>query len=182
MAVGRRQSAGAGGRRQLAKAVSHSPCRSSFLLSHPPTASCSCSCLLLLSPRLLPTASCLLLLPPCSFPAGWIFILSHGWPPLGYQQAGWRFCHKCSSLFFDGYTDNKGVCANGAGHEAAGFQFILTSNTAPPWIQSQQPGWKCCQKCFALFFDGYEDNKGLCPASGRHEPSEDWHLILNHHQ
>src|SRR6266540_1725711 len=72
--------------------------------------------------------------------AGLIFILSHSYPPLPYQQAGWRFCHKCSALFFDGYADNKDICPNGDGHEAAGFQFILTNNTPPPWGPGQQAG------------------------------------------
>jgi hypothetical protein len=111
--------------------------------------------------------------------AGFIFILSHSYPPQPYQQPGWRFCHKCSALFFDGYIEN-GVCPNGGGHEAAGFQFILTNETPPPWGPGQQPAWRFCHKCFALFFDGYADNKGVCPNGGGHE-AEGLHFILNHH-
>lgn len=111
--------------------------------------------------------------------AGLVFILSHSYPPLPYQQPGWRFCHKCSALFYDGYIEN-GVCPNGGGHEAAGFQFILTNETSPPWGPGQQPAWRFCHKCFALFFDGYADNKGVCPKGGGHEAAG-LHFILNHH-
>ena len=140
--------------------------------------------------------------------AGFVYILSHSYPPQWYQQAGWRFCHKCSALFFDGYADKKGVCPNGGGHDAAGFQFMLTNevpweaspgsplpgfgsgtvtnNSAPPWWPEppwgpgQQPGWRFCHKCFALFFDGWPENKGVCPNGGGHE-AEGLHFILNHH-
>ena len=44
----------------------------------------------------------------------------------------------------------------------------------------QQPGWRFCYKCFALFFDGYADNKGVCPNGGGHK-AEGLHFILNHH-
>ena len=111
--------------------------------------------------------------------AGFIFIVSHSYQPQPYQQAGWRFCHKCSALFYDGYIEN-GVCPNGGGHEPAGFQFILPNDTPPPWGPGQQPAWRFCDKCFALFFDGYADNKGVCPNGGGHE-AEGLHFILNHH-
>jgi hypothetical protein len=116
--------------------------------------------------------------------AGWIYILSHDYFPLWYQQAGWRSCHKCSALFFDGYADNKGVCPNGGGHEAAGFQYMLTNEAPwgpePPWGPGQQPAWRFCHKCFALFFDGWPENKGVCPNGGGHE-AEGLHFILNYH-
>ncbi len=39
-------------------------------------------------------------------------------------QDAWRFCHKCFSMFFDGYP-TKGVCPQGGGHEAQGYNFVL---------------------------------------------------------
>jgi hypothetical protein len=40
-------------------------------------------------------------------------------------QIDWRFCHKCNVVFFDGFP-TKGRCpVDGAGHEAAGFMFVL---------------------------------------------------------
>lgn len=42
------------------------------------------------------------------------------------RQGGWRFCGRCSSLFFDGYLDNKGACPSGGAHAALGDLFVLT--------------------------------------------------------
>ena len=39
-------------------------------------------------------------------------------------QAAWRFCGRCSGLFFDGFPE-KGVCPAGGPHEAMGFNFVL---------------------------------------------------------
>jgi len=46
--------------------------------------------------------------------------------PRNFQSA-WRFCSKCSSLYFDGYQPNRGVCPGnpGQGHTAAGYVFQL---------------------------------------------------------
>lgn len=83
--------------------------------------------------------------------------------PAPNTQHAWRFCGKCHSLFFDGYSD-KGRCPAGAGHAAAGYNFGLTHSSR---ASGAQPDWRFCQKCHALFFDGYAQ-KGRCPAGGGH--------------
>lgn len=40
------------------------------------------------------------------------------------EQQAWRLCQKCEAMFFDG-SPNKGTCAAGGAHEAAGFIFVL---------------------------------------------------------
>jgi hypothetical protein len=40
------------------------------------------------------------------------------------EQRDWRFCIKCSEMFFDG-APNKGTCPAGGGHAAQGFMFVL---------------------------------------------------------
>lgn len=42
-----------------------------------------------------------------------------------FSQGGWRFCGRCSSMFFDGYLDNKGACPSGGTHAALGDMFVL---------------------------------------------------------
>ena len=37
------------------------------------------------------------------------------------QQSAWRFCKKCETMFFDGFS-SKGVYPAGEGHESAGFK------------------------------------------------------------
>ncbi len=185
------------------------------------------------------------------------------------QQADWRYCRKCHSIFFDGYAD-KGVCpganlkltvvstvakllnegrdlvvvalvgtqlhirifdGNGkkvvdkaeqelvrgealtglktllersgddslldpeskqgiirdavsiaglplpiGGHEAAGFNFVLPHDASgSEWAQRD---WRYCQKCHAMFFDGYPD-KGLCPSGGGHSAAG-FNFVLTH--
>jgi hypothetical protein len=34
---------------------------------------------------------------------------------------------------------------------------------------SDQGGWRFCAKCHTMFFDGFPDNKGVCPASASHD-------------
>jgi hypothetical protein len=47
-------------------------------------------------------------------------------------QAAWRFCFRCHSMYFDGFSPNKGRCPAGGGHAAAGFVFFLPHEHAGP--------------------------------------------------
>jgi len=82
-------------------------------------------------------------------------------------QAGWRFCFRCHSLYFDGFSPQKGACPAGGGHAAAGFVFYLPHDHAGPL--GGQADWRFCHKCFAMFWAFDPSNQGLCPAGGRHE-------------
>ncbi len=88
----------------------------------------------------------------------------------------WRFCHKCSGLFFDG-RPQKGTCPAGGGHEAKGLEFNLRGNVAE--TAHAQGGWRFCQKCVGMFFDGFPA-KGSCPAGGGHQPSPNVNFVLPH--
>jgi len=70
-------------------------------------------------------------------------------------------------MFFDGFP-NKGICAAGGSHEAAGFDFVLPHDV--PETPTAQRNWRFCGKCEAMFFDGFP-NKGICAAGGPHEPA-----------
>lgn len=75
----------------------------------------------------------------------------------GPGQGNWRFCRKCSVLFFDG-SPEKGACAGGAGgHEAAGYNFFLYHDRAAH--QNEEGNWHYCLKCHGLF-----NAAGVCPA------------------
>src|SRR5262245_34454369 len=81
----------------------------------------------------------------------------------GPGQGDWRFCRKCSALFFNGY-DDKGICAaDRAGHEAAGWNFFLYHDRRPR--QNEEDGWRYCGKCHALF--RFAASHVGCPADGR---------------
>ncbi|EIV95433.1 hypothetical protein FraQA3DRAFT_5258 [Frankia sp. QA3] len=48
-------------------------------------------------------------------------------PQPARSQSAWRFCFKCSSMYFDGYQPRRGVCPGnpGWGHAAAGYIFQI---------------------------------------------------------
>ena len=79
-------------------------------------------------------------------------------------QSEWRFCRKCTEMFFNGGANN-GVCPAGGAHEAAGHNFTLPHDEVAPDLQDQ---WRFCPKCCVMFFNGGANN-GVCPAAGAHE-------------
>ena len=81
------------------------------------------------------------------------------------DQIDWRFCHKCSAMFFNGFP-GKGICAAGGNHEAAGFNFIMAHDN--PETPNAQAQWRFCHKCDVMFFNGFP-NKGVCKAGGAHD-------------
>jgi hypothetical protein len=93
------------------------------------------------------------------------------------DQNAWRFCGKCSSMFYDG-GDRKSVCAAGGAHVAQGMLFVLHYDDAQSNSGALQYAWRYCQKCRALFFDG-APTKGRCPAAGGHV-AQGFMFGLNH--
>jgi hypothetical protein len=104
-------------------------------------------------------------------------------------QADWRFCERCQAMFYDGYP-NKGRCParssvfpgavfptghDPRGHLAAGYNFLLPHDTTGPG----QAQWRFCQKCQAMFFDGYPD-KGRCTTDGGGHLAAGYDFVLPH--
>lgn len=90
-------------------------------------------------------------------------------------QRDWRFCRKCQTLYFNEFP-NKGLCAAGGAHEAAGFNFELPHDQAER--PDAQANWRFCRKCQSMFFNGYP-NKGRCTAGGGHEAAG-FNFVLTH--
>ncbi|KJE23098.1 hypothetical protein FF36_02526 [Frankia torreyi] len=93
-------------------------------------------------------------------------------------QPAWRFCDKCFGIFFNGDPDpkRKGHCPAGDAHHAQGFVFYLPHDV-PDTVG--QPGWRFCDKCFGLFFNGDPVNKGRCPAGDAHR-AQGFLFVLPH--
>lgn len=94
-----------------------------------------------------------------------------------FHQTSWRYCNKCFNLFFDGYP-TKGRCPrDGGAHVAQGFTFQLyftnTAQRVAPTGDTFQTAWRFCNKCFALFYDGYP-TKGMCPVDRRGHTAQGW--------
>ena len=112
-------------------------------------------------------------------PQGYNFFLPHGslsaMPETPKAQINWRYCDKCSGMFWDGLPD-KGRCPVGGGHNAQGFNFRLPHDL--PGSANAQDQWRFCQKCKVMFYDGYP-NKGKCPAGGGHA-AQGYVFVLPH--
>jgi len=88
-----------------------------------------------------------------------------------------RYCGKCRALFFDGDA-NKGLCpADGKGHSAIGYMFVLSYSV--PETPNAQANWQQCGKCHVIFFDGYPD-KGRCDAGGAHHGNRPHSFVIPH--
>src|SRR5262249_32466062 len=82
------------------------------------------------------------------------------------EQAFWRTCSKCSTLFAlktaDGSSENP--CAAGGTHSATGEDFLTFAGGGYPF-------WRWCRKCELMaLWDGSRP-PGPCPAGGTHDHS-----------
>lgn len=97
---------------------------------------------------------------------------------VGAQQ-DWRFCGKCSAMFWDG-TGDKGRCPAGGGHLAQGFNFTIHYDAGRGGASQSQYDWRFCGKCKAMYWDG-SASKGHCPAGGGHQANGfNFGLNFNH--
>ncbi len=82
-------------------------------------------------------------------------------------QDQWRFCLKCSALFWNGDPNFKGACPNGGGHDTFGLGDNFVLPVEPTSVQGQDR-WRFCLRCAGLFWDGDEHTTGTCPAGATH--------------
>jgi hypothetical protein len=87
-------------------------------------------------------------------------------PQTASAQTGWVECTKCAAMFWSGYSQ-KGSCSYGGEHayDPAGAVYTLTHDVAASSLSQNQ--WRFCEKCYAMFYDGYP-TKGACPSGGGH--------------
>ena len=88
-------------------------------------------------------------------------------PSVQRVQNNWRWCKKCSGLFFD---SGSRICAAGAAHDASASGSYELNNDAVPGANEQglsdaQDNWRWCSKCSGLHFGS---GASVCPAGGAH--------------
>jgi hypothetical protein len=117
-------------------------------------------------------------------PGSYKFVLPQNVQAKGTLQGNWRFCMKCSALFYNGFG-SKGRCAGIGEHQAdTSWELCLPHHLDPrvlaePYTQKHsQQEWRFCGKCYALFYNGY-GQKGQCPAGGEHL-AHGWNFALPH--
>jgi hypothetical protein len=94
-------------------------------------------------------------------------------PEAGSGVAGqdqWQFCLKCSSLFWNGDPNFKGVCPTGGAHDTFGLGLNFVLPFLPTDVQGQ-PQWRFCVQCAGLFWNGDPQSNGPCPAGQTHNPA-----------
>ena len=96
------------------------------------------------------------------------FVLPHDVPASLTQEANWRHCQKCETLFFDGIAGNRGACHKGGQHEpvAQGLNYALPHDVASD--AGNQDGWRQCVRCMSLVFWDGRSELGFCAAGGQH--------------
>jgi hypothetical protein len=91
-------------------------------------------------------------------------------------QDNWRWCHKCSGLFFNAAAR---ICPAGGAHDASGSGSYLLGVAPIPdpttvGIDAAQDDWRWCPNCAALHFGA-----GVCPAGGSHGSTGSGNYWLN---
>lgn len=92
------------------------------------------------------------------------YILQHSAPPLDHEEAAWRQCMKCLSLYHTNF-DRPSRCGAGGTHQHAptGFEFLILHDAEPPQLPAQG-GWRVCSYCHGLFFEASAGQQGYCPS------------------
>lgn len=101
-------------------------------------------------------------------------------PPLeAATQDQWRPCVRCQTMFYNGFP-NKGRCPASGRHAADSRRdvnnYVLKYDVKE--TPHAQAAWRFCNKCNALFFDGYAQ-KGACPAGDGHA-AQGFMFVLPH--
>ena len=110
---------------------------------------------------------------------GYEFRLPYDRPETKTTQADWRLCRSCGALFYKGFENKgkKGRCPAGGAHvEDNSFRYSLVHDV--PGTATAQSAWRFCNKCYAMFYDGFPD-KGHCAAGGPHV-AQGYNFVLPH--
>jgi hypothetical protein len=88
--------------------------------------------------------------------------------PTSPGQHDWRWCTKCSGLFWSGGAENTGVCPAGGAHGPRSGSGDYGIDMNDPNFAGQH-NWRFCGKCNGLFWDSASPTGGVCPAKGTHQ-------------
>src|SRR4029453_8493889 len=94
------------------------------------------------------------------------------------NQAKWRRCRKCETMFWSGYSPSQGICpADRLPHESADqILYVLSHDYVLPHDQPEDSNhvanWRRCKVCSCLFWDGLW-LKGRCPGGTGPDPGHD---------
>jgi hypothetical protein len=81
-------------------------------------------------------------------------------------------------MFFAGFPGKGGRCPAGGPHLPISQDYVLPHDV--PGTSKAQTEWRFCQKCFVMFYNGYQE-KGRCPTGGAHAAAG-YGFVLPHSQ
>jgi hypothetical protein len=87
------------------------------------------------------------------------------------EQAGWKWCRKCTGLFYGPQQASSRCPADQLAHDGSISWDYSLFHTQPQF--SGQVGWKWCRKCTGLFY-GPQQASSRCPVSGQHDGAASW--------
>lgn len=111
---------------------------------------------------------------------GWTFYLPNDQQgaTAGTGQPDWRFCTKCSALFWCPSDQPAGKCPYDDGqHTPQGWNFYLPNTQQGATASTGQEGWRYCDRCNSLCWAPDGTPVGMCPAGGQHSPIG-WIFVL----
>jgi hypothetical protein len=93
----------------------------------------------------------------------------------GNGEANWRWCCRCSGLYFGGTAGNAGVCPapGGGNHLGKGRSYNMALGSG-----YGQGNWRWCRICQSMFFVG-GGSLGICPAKNAALLSDFGHDCIN---
>ena|SRR5262245_16755091 len=118
--------------------------------------------------------------------AGFNFVVGYTdecMPDAPKYQSRWRTCNKCLAMFYNG--EGTKVCpARGPHAREEGKCFYIPTNrlhaeVLNPENKFNQGAWRFCGRCGSLFYDGFLDNKGVCPVGGAHAALGDEFVLMH---
>ena len=103
-------------------------------------------------------------------------------PDTDKTQSRWRKCSNCLSMYYNGEGAPRVCPVNGAHSRDTSKCYIVPTNrlhgpALNPVNNFNQGDWRYCGRCSGMFFDGFLDNKGVCPAGGTHAALGDFFVL-----
>jgi hypothetical protein len=99
-----------------------------------------------------------------------------------HHQRLWHCCGKCGVMFWAGAQATSRCPADGGQHipstdPQSAQEFFLAHDL--PADATHQDRWQVCTQCAGMFFNGFDDFKGVCPHGGVHTAAG-FNFVLPH--
>ena len=104
-----------------------------------------------------------------TYPRNYLLYIDLGRSFDGHHWGAWRVCKKCRVVHHTYHGRDR--CSVGGKHADLpyGDTHVVPLISMPPFVYSQENGWRGCTKCGLLYWAGTGAGGGTCPAGGAHD-------------